>query len=78
MTPFGHLRHLIAQWRVAGRPHIIRLHAGDIITIAIPGAYGEAYVHELTARLEDVFGHRHEIVILDAGTTLSVVRPGQL
>lgn len=64
----------LGRWVLAGRPQVLRIHAGDVIAITLPGPFSEADAEAFRRRLEDAFGHGHEILILDAGTSIRVLR----
>lgn len=68
-----HLRRAYERWVVLGRPLIVRLHPGDVIVLTVAGPLTVAAATELTRRIEDSFGYRHEVLIIDSGSTLAVL-----
>lgn len=69
--PIARARRFVATWVLLGRPMLVRLRPGDVIVVAVNEPLDDEAMAELRRRVEDMFGYRHDILILDAGTTLT-------
>jgi len=66
-------RHALDLWVLLGRPHLVRLAPGDVIVIETTAPASVAGEIELTRRVEDAFGYRHQVLVLTGGATLTVI-----
>lgn len=68
------IRRRLRRWQLAGRPRLVRLHAGDTVVVTVPEPLDDRERWQLRLQVEDVFGYQTEVLILDRGADLVVIR----
>lgn len=68
------LRRRLNQWVLLGQPMLVRLAPGDVLVVTVQRPLTEERRWQLRSDLEQALGHRHEILILEGGDLLGVVR----